>query len=95
MRAVVLCGGVAKRMQPLREDKFLLDFLGKPLLLHTVQRLCASGVDDFVFVVGPHNISAVQSFADTLGCLIKICNCEIVVRMFLSTNVRTFFKSIT
>lgn len=44
----------------------MLDYLGKPLLLHTVDRLRVAGVDDFVFVVAPQNVSAVQSVVDGL-----------------------------
>ena len=32
MKVVFLCGGIGKRMFPITEDKFLLNFLGKTLL---------------------------------------------------------------
>ena len=37
MKAVLLCGGIGKRMFPITEDKLLLNFLGKPLLRHQIE----------------------------------------------------------
>ncbi len=48
MRGLLLCGGKGRRIHPLRENKFMLDFLGRPLLLHIVDMLRDVGVDDFV-----------------------------------------------
>ena len=66
MRAVVLCGGVAKRMQPLREDKFTLDFLGRPLLLHQVEMLRQAGLREFVFVANGANVETVRGLVGSL-----------------------------
>ena len=34
MKVLFLCGGIGRRMFPITEDKFLLEFLGKTLLEH-------------------------------------------------------------
>ncbi len=50
MKALLLCGGFGRRMAPLCEDKFMLDLLGRPLLLHVIDMLRDAGADDFVLV---------------------------------------------
>jgi len=40
MKGVFLCGGRGKRMFPITEDKFLLDFLGQSLLEHQIKVAC-------------------------------------------------------
>ncbi len=62
MKILFLCGGVGKRMQPLREDKFFFKFLGKELLLHHTGHLKALGFkeEDFVFVGNPANIERLR-----------------------------------
>ncbi len=67
MRTVVLCGGVARRMRPLRDDKFMLDFLGRPLLLHQVEMLRQAGLQEFVFVGNRANLETVRGLAGSLG----------------------------
>lgn len=61
MKAVFLCGGSSRRMFPMAEDKFLLRFLGKPLLLHQVHTAQEAGLDDFVFVGNPGNIEKIEA----------------------------------
>jgi len=60
MKAVFLCGGSGKRMFPITEDKFLLDFLGKSLLQHQIQIAQASGLKHFVVVGNPGNIARIE-----------------------------------
>jgi UDP-N-acetylglucosamine diphosphorylase/glucosamine-1-phosphate N-acetyltransferase len=60
MRAVFLCGGRGKRMFPIAEDKFLLDFLGKPLLEHQIKAACEAGLSDFVIIGNPDNIEKIE-----------------------------------
>jgi len=55
-RAVFLCGGDGKRMFPITEDKFLFDFLGKPLLQHQLEMAKKAGLRHFVIVANPGNI---------------------------------------
>ena len=71
MKALLLCGGVGRRMQPLREDKFNIGFLGRPLLLHVVDRLREAGIDEVVFVANPANretVSRTMLMCDGVAC---------------------------
>ncbi len=60
MKAVFLCGGRGKRMFPIAEDKFLLDFLGKPLLQHQIEVACEAGLSHFVIIGNPDNIEKIE-----------------------------------
>jgi len=60
MKAVFLCGGRGKRMFPIAEDKFLLDFLGKPLLEHQIKTACEAGLSHFVIIGNPENIAKIE-----------------------------------
>lgn len=66
MRAIFLCGGTGRRMFPITEDKFLLRFLGKPLLLHQLETARKAGLDDFVFVGNPENIEKIKALVNQL-----------------------------
>jgi len=60
MKAVFLCGGRGKRMFPITEDKFLLDFLGKPLLEHQIEVACKAGLSHFVIIGNPENTAKIK-----------------------------------
>jgi NDP-sugar pyrophosphorylase family protein len=60
VKAVFLCGGRGKRMFPIAEDKFLLDFLGKPLLEHQIELACEAGLRHFVIIGNPENIARIE-----------------------------------
>jgi len=60
VKAVFLCGGRGKRMFPITEDKFLLDFLGKPLLEHQIKVACEAGLSHFVIIGNPENIAKIE-----------------------------------
>jgi len=60
VKAVFLCGGRGKRMFPIAEDKFLLDFLGKPLLQHQIELACQAGLTHFVMIGNPGNIAKIK-----------------------------------
>jgi NDP-sugar pyrophosphorylase family protein len=60
MKAVFLCGGRGKRMFPIAEDKFLLDFLGKSLLEHQIQLACEAGLSHFVIIGNSENIAKIE-----------------------------------
>jgi NDP-sugar pyrophosphorylase family protein len=62
-KAVFLCGGRGKRMFPIAEDKFLLDFLGKPLLEHQIEAACRAGLSHFVVIGNPENIGKIKQIA--------------------------------
>ena len=66
MKAVFLCGGSSKRMFPITEDKFLLDFLGKPLLWHQIQTAQEAGLKHFVIVGNPQNMPMIEQIATNL-----------------------------
>lgn len=61
MKAVFLCGGSSRRMFPIAEDKFLLRFLGKPLLLHQLEMAREAGLDDFLFIGNPENVERIRA----------------------------------
>jgi len=60
MKAVFLCGGRGRRMFPITEDKFLIDFLGKSLLEHQIKLACEAGFSHFVIIGNPENISKIE-----------------------------------
>jgi bifunctional UDP-N-acetylglucosamine pyrophosphorylase/glucosamine-1-phosphate N-acetyltransferase len=60
MKAVFLCGGRGQRMSPISEDKFLLDFLGKPLLVHQIETAREAGLSHFVIIGNPQNIDRIK-----------------------------------
>jgi bifunctional UDP-N-acetylglucosamine pyrophosphorylase/glucosamine-1-phosphate N-acetyltransferase len=60
MKVVFLCGGVGKRMFPITEDKFLLDFLGRTLLEHQIVMARDAGLNDFVIIGNPGNIEQIK-----------------------------------
>ena len=73
MKAVFLCGGDGRRMFPVSEDKFLLDFLGKTLLEHQLELAASAGLTEFVIVGNPRNIDAIESIsAGTPGARIDL-----------------------
>jgi len=60
MKAIFLCGGRGKRMFPIAEDKFLLDFLEKSLLEHQINAACQAGLSHFVIIGNPDNIQRIE-----------------------------------
>jgi NDP-sugar pyrophosphorylase family protein len=60
VKAVFLCGGRGKRMFPITEDKFLLDFLGKSLLEHQIKVACEAGLNHFVIIGNPENTAKIK-----------------------------------
>ena len=66
MRAVFLCGGSGKRMFPITEDKFLLDFLGNPLLEHQIKTAREAGLSHFVIIGNPENIASIAQITQKI-----------------------------
>jgi NDP-sugar pyrophosphorylase family protein len=60
MKAIFLCGGRGKRMFPIAEDKFFLDFLGITLLEHQIKAACGAGLSHFVIIGNPDNIEKIE-----------------------------------
>jgi bifunctional UDP-N-acetylglucosamine pyrophosphorylase/glucosamine-1-phosphate N-acetyltransferase len=59
LKVLLLVAGRSTRFWPLQE-KTLWPFLGKPLLLHQVERLREAGLHDVTFVGGAHNLELVR-----------------------------------
>jgi len=66
VKAVFLCGGSGKRMFPITEDKFLLDFLGKPLLEHQIKTAREAGLSHFVIIGNPENIARIEQITQKI-----------------------------
>jgi NDP-sugar pyrophosphorylase family protein len=66
MKAILLCGGVGKRMFPITEDKLLLGFLGKPLLQHQIEGVVGAGLNELVIVANPQNAESIERIAGGL-----------------------------
>jgi len=60
MKVLFLCGGIGKRMFPLTEDKFLLKFLGKTLIEHQLDTAVKSGLNRFIIVANPVNLTRIE-----------------------------------
>ena len=67
MKAVFLCGGNGKRMRPITEDKFLLDFLGKTLLQHQLEMAQKAGLKRFVVIGNPANIEKIEKITKRIS----------------------------
>jgi NDP-sugar pyrophosphorylase family protein len=63
VKAVFLCGGRGKRMSPIAEDKFLIDFLGKSLLEHQIKLAYEAGLNHFVIIGNPENIARIEKIS--------------------------------
>ncbi len=64
MKAMILAGGIGKRMFPLIKAKCLLKFMGKELILHKIDVLNQAGVNRIVVVASPTNLNELK---DLLG----------------------------
>ncbi|MFH0830213.1 MAG: NTP transferase domain-containing protein [Candidatus Aenigmatarchaeota archaeon] len=60
MKAIVLAGGIGKRMQPVQKDKCLLKFVGKELILHQIEALEKAGVKEFIIICNSMNVDKVK-----------------------------------
>lgn len=73
MQVIVLAGGEGKRMWPIVQEKYLLPFLGKPLLYHTLKRLQdAINFDALIIVTKESSKEQVSQIASDLGIKHKI-----------------------
>ena len=66
MKGVFLCGGHGKRMFPITEDKFLLDFLGQSLFEHQIRIACEAGLSRFVIIGNPENMAKIEKIAQKI-----------------------------
>jgi len=65
-QAVILAGGVGKRIAPLgkRKPKSMFEIMGKPLIQYVVENLSAAGVSDLIIVTGPNQGQIDEYFGD-------------------------------
>jgi bifunctional UDP-N-acetylglucosamine pyrophosphorylase/glucosamine-1-phosphate N-acetyltransferase len=63
MKAVLLAAGRSKRMQPVTDKNFLL-FLGKPLIVHQIERVLDAGFNDLIIVGGGHNLDLLKNIPE-------------------------------
>ena len=63
MKTVFLCGGIGKRMFPITDDKFLLEFLGKTLLVRQLDAATKAGLNDFVIICNKYNIDQIEQIS--------------------------------
>lgn len=68
IQVLLLAGGIGQRMWPIKTNKNLLTFFGKPLILHQVEMLRQAGLTDLRVVVNPEIKLAVEK----LGLPVKI-----------------------
>jgi len=67
MKVIFLCGGIGKRMFPITEDKFLLNFLGKTLLQHQMESAKQAGLNRFLVIGNPANMGQIEQIARTVS----------------------------
>ena len=73
MKVVFLCGGIGKRMFPITEDKFLLEFLGKTLLQRQLEAAVQASLNDFVVVCNKYNMEQIEKISSRAsGTKIKL-----------------------
>lgn len=53
IQVLILAGGVGKRMWPIKKNKNLLSFFGKPLIVHQIESFKKAGFKDLIIVVNP------------------------------------------
>ena len=58
-------------MYPLKVDKCLLNFLGKPLIIHQVEMAMKAGIKDYVLIGNPLNIGALKIACDQISTKIQ------------------------
>ncbi|UCH50689.1 MAG: NTP transferase domain-containing protein [Chloroflexota bacterium] len=67
MKVIFLCGGIGKRMFPITEDKFLMNFLGKTLLQHQIVAAKQAGLKQFLVIGNPANMRQIEQIAGTVS----------------------------
>ena len=55
IQAVLLAGGIGKRMWPLSQNKSLLKFLGRPIIETVINDLISAGIKDIKIVANKNN----------------------------------------
>lgn len=66
MKIIILAGGEGKRIWPIKTDKCLIPFLGKPLLYHNLKQIKENIEGEFIIVANPQSKEAVEAVAKEL-----------------------------
>jgi mannose-1-phosphate guanylyltransferase len=74
MRAIVLLGGEGTRLRPLTYSipKPMLPVAGKPMVMHTIEWLARSGVDEVVFSLGYRPDAFSEAFPDSTWAGVRL-----------------------
>lgn len=73
MKLIILAGGEGKRMWPITQEKYLLPFLGKPLIYHTLKRIKdAINFDEAIIVTKESSKDKISQIASSLGIKFQI-----------------------
>ncbi len=67
MKAIFLCGGIGKRMFPITEDKFLINFLSKTLLQHQMEAAKQAGINQFLIIGNTANMRQIEQITETVS----------------------------
>ncbi len=59
--AIILAGGIGKRLWPLSLDKSLTPFLGRPIIEYTVDDLIRAGIDKFIIITNVQNDKEIKT----------------------------------
>jgi len=73
MKVIILAGGEGKRMWPIQQEKYLLPFLGKPLIYYTLKKI-ADGInfDEVIIVTKDSSKDQISQIASNLGIKFQI-----------------------
>lgn len=73
MKIIILAAGEGKRMWPVVQEKYLLPFLGKPLIHYNLQNLSEnSRIDEFIIITKRASEERISQIARDLGLKFKI-----------------------
>lgn len=73
MKIIILAAGEGKRMWPIKQDKCLIPFLGKPLLHYTLTQVKENvTADEYILIANPQNKDQVSQVASDLRINFKI-----------------------
>jgi UDP-N-acetylglucosamine diphosphorylase / glucose-1-phosphate thymidylyltransferase / UDP-N-acetylgalactosamine diphosphorylase / glucosamine-1-phosphate N-acetyltransferase / galactosamine-1-phosphate N-acetyltransferase len=71
MKVLLLAAGRSKRLKPV-EDKNLLSFLGRPLILRQIDELISAGLKDIIVIGGDHNLREIRGLIKNTGRKIQV-----------------------
>jgi glucose-1-phosphate thymidylyltransferase len=74
MKAVILAGGSGTRLYPVTNstNKHLLPVYDKPMIVHGIEKLAASGIADIMVVSTPEHIAAFAGLLDSRQSQVRI-----------------------